>query len=104
MNNEVSAARHRAGGDDEFAVEGSDDDFLDDEDDDCTFAKGKGKKKAGPTKPQGKGKVGRSRQGVDGSSFSGQNPKVMLLSLKAVCASSPLATTHLTSICRELLD
>lgn len=79
MDNEVSTARRRAGGDD---------DFLDDEDDDCTYTKGQGKKKAGTTKPQGKGKnkVGRSRQGVNGSSFSGQNPKVLLLSLKAVCA------------------
>ncbi|KII92184.1 hypothetical protein PLICRDRAFT_133581 [Plicaturopsis crispa FD-325 SS-3] len=82
-------------GDDDFVMtaagEDDDDDFLDDEDDDGAFAsksrKGKGKGKA---KAKGKGKAKAKagsrasiRAGVDGSSFAGENPRVMLISLKA---------------------
>lgn len=79
-----------------------DDDFIDDEEDDYASAKRNGKKKAGFSKAQGKGKA---RQAVDGSSFSGQNPKVMLLSLKAVRPKILLIKNPIqTLIFRELLD
>jgi SWI/SNF-related matrix-associated actin-dependent regulator of chromatin subfamily A3 len=64
-----------------------DDDFLDDEDDDRAFSS-KRRKGTGKTKGKGKGKAkstGRisARAGFNGASFAGENPKVMLISLKA---------------------
>jgi SWI/SNF-related matrix-associated actin-dependent regulator of chromatin subfamily A3 len=86
-DSETSTTRASVGCDDDYTMDDSDDDFLDSEDD-CTFTREKGKnKKAGPSKSKGKGKdkAGANRHAVDGSSFNGKNPKVMLLSLKAVC-------------------
>lgn len=65
----------------------TDDDFLDDEDDDGPFAN-KSQKKQKAKKGKGKGKAATQsrasiRAGFDGSSFGGENPKVMLISLKA---------------------
>ena len=62
-----------------------DDDFLDDEDDDRAFSS---KRRNGTGKTKGKGKAkstGRisARAGFNGASFAGENPKVMLISLKA---------------------
>ena len=64
-----------------------DDDFLDDEDDDRAFSS-KRRNGTGKTKGKGKGKAkstGRisARAGFNGASFVGENPKVMLISLKA---------------------
>lgn len=73
----------------DFTVNGisDEDDFLDDEDDDSPFAS---KARTGRSKRKAKGKAkaksaGRSsaRAGFNGSSFAGENPKVMLISLKA---------------------
>ncbi|KAG5648541.1 hypothetical protein DXG03_003152 [Asterophora parasitica] len=62
--------------DDYVMSDNEDDDFIDDEDDDCAFS---GKKKRGrKTKSKGKGRASYS-----GPSYAGENPKVMLLSLKA---------------------
>jgi SWI/SNF-related matrix-associated actin-dependent regulator of chromatin subfamily A3 len=75
-------------GDADFTVNGisDDDDFLDNEDDNSAFSskprKGKGKAK-GNTKGKAKAKSTARRAGVNGSSFAGENPKVMLISLKA---------------------
>jgi SWI/SNF-related matrix-associated actin-dependent regulator of chromatin subfamily A3 len=80
-------------GDGDFTMNSfsDDDDFLDDGDDDSPFAskprKGKGKNKAkgnakGKAKAQSTGRIS-ARAGFDGSSFAGENPKVMLISLKA---------------------
>ncbi|RDB25140.1 DNA repair protein rad5 [Hypsizygus marmoreus] len=81
---EGSSIRSRIVNDeDDYVMDGSDDGFLDDEDDNCAFSgKRKGKKS---TKMKGKGRASTSnrRSDVDGSSFGGENPKVMLLSLKA---------------------
>ena len=77
-------------GDADFTVNGDseeDNDFLDDEDDDSAFSskprKGKGNSKA-KGKAKAKSTVRSSvRSGFNGSSFAGENPKVMLISLKA---------------------
>jgi SWI/SNF-related matrix-associated actin-dependent regulator of chromatin subfamily A3 len=73
----------------DFTMNGvsDDDDFLDDDNDDSGFSskprKGKGKSKA-----EGKAKAKSTtrtnlRAAFNGSSFAGENPKVMLISLKA---------------------
>jgi SWI/SNF-related matrix-associated actin-dependent regulator of chromatin subfamily A3 len=75
----------------DFTVEGvsDNDEFLDDDDHDSAFSskprEGKGKAK---TKGKGKAKAGSTtrisaRAGFNGASFAGENPKVMLISLKA---------------------
>lgn len=76
-------------GDADFTMNGDsdDDDFLDDEDNDSAFSfkprKGKGKSKA-KGKAKAKSTARNSvRSGFNGSSFAGENPKVMLISLKA---------------------
>lgn len=75
-------------GDDNFSnpTDDDDDDFLDNEEDTGPFSS---KSLRGKTK-KGKGKakaniISRAtlRAGFDGSSFTGENPKVMLISLKA---------------------
>ncbi|KAF5380521.1 hypothetical protein D9615_004518 [Tricholomella constricta] len=60
----------------DYIMDDDEDEFIDDEDDDCTFSRKKKKGKKARSK-------GKGRASVSGSSFAGENPKVMLLSLKA---------------------
>ena len=85
----------------DFTMNGvdDDDDFLDDDDDDCAFSskqKAKGKAKA-----KNKGKVksfsrGNKLSAFNSSSFAGENPKAMLISLKA---RSPRLEPHSREQC-----
>ncbi|CAA7259081.1 unnamed protein product [Cyclocybe aegerita] len=67
-------------GDSDFVMSG-DDDFIDDEDDDNGFTKKKKKPKA-KAKGKGKAKAATRSASMDNDTFE-ENPKVMLLSLKA---------------------
>lgn len=79
---DISLTRSRRTGDADDYMDAADTEFLDDEDEDCAFSDKKKKKKS---KGKGRASTSSGRHSVDGSSFTEENPKVMLLSLKAVC-------------------
>lgn len=97
-----------AGSDDDFHMTGSqddDDDFIDDEDDDAAFSRKKGKSKAkakGKAKATAKPSKASIRAGLDGTSFTGVNPKVMLISLKAVRVQNSRLFLSKAILLREL--
>jgi SWI/SNF-related matrix-associated actin-dependent regulator of chromatin subfamily A3 len=85
----------RVNSDDEDAASGvddSDEEFLDDDDDeDCAFVSSTQKKGKGRAKTTKRGKATKHKAAFDRSAFGGENPKVMLLSLK--CGSLGLNLT-----------
>lgn len=79
----------------------NDSDFLDDEDDDTVYSK-KSKPK-GKGKGKGKGKAKASSYTARPTFSAGENPKVMLISLKAVRPEREFPFCLLTA-CRVLWD
>lgn len=72
------------GEDSDYVMEPENDsDFLDDEDDDAVYSKKKSKAK-GKGKGKGKQKANASSYTARPTFSAGENPKVMLISLKAV--------------------
>jgi SWI/SNF-related matrix-associated actin-dependent regulator of chromatin subfamily A3 len=71
-------------GDADFTINGvpENDDFFDDEDDDSAFSC-KTRKRKSKANGKAKAKTTRGGSGFNGSSFAGENPQVMLISLKA---------------------
>lgn len=90
------------GEDSDFVMEHDDDsDFLDDEDDDTMYSK----KKKGNGKRKGKAKAKSSSYTARSTVAPGENPAVMLISLKAVCACPyDLFPGRCLIADRELLD
>ncbi|KAJ7178411.1 SNF2 family N-terminal domain-containing protein [Mycena crocata] len=97
-SSEVSLGR---GEDSDFIMEPADDsDFLDDEDDDSVYAtKKKGRAKA---KGKGKGKAKASSYTTRTTFLPGENPKIMLISLKAGALGLNLTVANNVYLCNRI--